>query len=322
MRIFLIFLISSFTSALFYGQATQLPINQVLGDESYVAVMGQSPGANEDEQWRITLHLFYTEQLLRAKNIEGLSITQIANREGVLNLLREYWQAGIFPANYDYLNERRPCFIDRNGNICAVGYLVEKTAGREVAEFINKQHQYEYIMQMNEPVVAAWAYENGLSLEECAMIQPAYGPFPPTGLPANTVQENIKTGYGITSGVLGGTNLAFNVINLSNRYNDKKIAYLGFITGTGQIVAGALNIKKDKQLNEGTGWGNNYTASYKAQNNLSYLNIAMGTSTIITSTLNLIINKNCKNKKTAFTLYSYPNNFNKLSTGFVFTKRI
>ena len=68
------------------------------------------------------------EELLGNKDVSDLSDEHQKKRKMALQFLHQYWTAGVFPINYDYA-ERRPCFIDREGNICAVGYLVAKTAG-------------------------------------------------------------------------------------------------------------------------------------------------------------------------------------------------
>ena len=68
--------------------------------------------------------------------------------------------------------------------------------------------------------------------------------------------------------------------------------------------------------------GGEYYTSYKAQNNLSYVNIAMGTTTIITSALNLALQKKMNCKKNALSFYSQPNYSNTASMGFSFTRKI
>jgi len=93
---------------------------------------------------------------------------------------------------------------------------------------------------MKEPAIEEWASEFGLSLEECAMIQPAYGPPPP----AQTIYADIKTGYGISSGLVGGTNIAINIVNLSNRLkNNPSLSYIGLVSGTGQLIMGIANVR-------------------------------------------------------------------------------
>lgn len=304
--------------ALAFAQQKSQTVNAILGDQSFISIWGVSPDAGTDEQLRLQTHLAYVEQLLRTTAVSNLSASQEANRAAILDILHEYWLAGNFPVNRDYPGERRPCFIDADGNICAVGYLIEQTRGREAAEQINASHQYDFLLDMNEPAIAAWAGEFGLTPEECAMIQPSYGWIPPPAPPQTTYME-IKTGYGVSSGVVGGANLAVNIANLSGRWKyNPTLSYIGLVTGAGQMIMGITNVKKPSS---GT-FNSEGPVSYKAQNNLSYINIALGSTTIITSALNLIMNKKCKEKTTAFNLYSYPNEASSVTMGLSFTKRI
>ena len=106
--------------------------------------------------------------------MSSLTKEQKSNRLKMLDLLHMYWTKGIFPKNYDYPGRRIPCFIDKDGNICAVGYLIAQTAGREVAERINAKFKYDYLLEMNDKTIDAWVEASGLSKVECAMIQPSY----------------------------------------------------------------------------------------------------------------------------------------------------
>lgn len=154
--------------------ATASTINAVLGDASFLHTFGVPPPPYTDERLRISTHLAYVEQLLRSANVEHLASEQQQKRAFLLDKLHEYWQRGRFPKNTEFPDERRPCFIDREGNICAVGYLVEQDCGRAAAERINAEYQYEYVPQMDAPFVQEWVQQSGLSVEECAMIQPGY----------------------------------------------------------------------------------------------------------------------------------------------------
>lgn len=317
MKVFIFYTYLLFCSLITFAQQKLQAVNAVLHDESYVAVFGSLPESGINEHERIQIHLSYVEQLLRTAETASLTNSQQANRSVILDMLHQYWVAGIFPANRDYPGERKPCFIDADGNICAVGYLIEQTKGRELAEDINVLHQYDFLLNMKEPAIEAWANEFGLTLEECAMIQPSYGPPPP----AQTSYADIKTGYGISSGIIGGSNIAVNIANLSNRLKHKPaLSYIGLITGTGQVIMGIANVKRTS-IQPVINGGETYT-SYKAQNNLSYVNIAMGTTTIITSVINLVMQKKNKDKRSSFNLYSYPNYTNEVSMGLSFTRKI
>jgi hypothetical protein len=170
MKLFLTSALFSFISI----SSIAKPINPVIGDQSYYMAFSKMPDQFSDEQVRIRTHLAYAEFLLRKRNVSHLSEEMQAKRSHALDLLHEYRKRGQFPLNNDYKNERRPCFIDDNGTICAVGYLVEQTAGREAAEYINDKHMYQEIMEMKDPMIFEWMQANGLTEEECAIIQPSY----------------------------------------------------------------------------------------------------------------------------------------------------
>lgn len=158
--------------------SSEQPINAVVGDASLKRIFGFVP-THLDEQLRIKTHLAYIEQLLRQKDVTHLSPMCRNKRLYLLDKLHEYWVEGRFPQNFDFLMERRPCFIDKLGSICAVGYLIEQDIGRDMAEFINIRHKYDYILSINEPELLNWINQSGLTVEECAMIQPTYTPIDP-----------------------------------------------------------------------------------------------------------------------------------------------
>ncbi|HTL82580.1 MAG TPA: hypothetical protein VL651_12795 [Bacteroidia bacterium] len=149
-------------------------VNPILGDISFVKKFGHLPDSATDEVLRIKTHFEYVENLLRQKDVSYLPPELQVKRGKLLDLLHQYAAAGIFPHNYDHPEKRVPCFIDKNGNICAVGFLIEKTAGREIAEEINRKHQDQKIFEMNDSEVDDWIASSGLTKEECAMIQPTY----------------------------------------------------------------------------------------------------------------------------------------------------
>lgn len=303
------------------GARAQHPnsVNAILGDESFVVAFHLLPNEETDEVLRLQTHLRYVENLLANKDVAHLTETQKTNRAFILRLLHDYWENAIFPRNHEY-EDRRPCFIDRDGNICAVGYLIEKTAGRQMAEDINQKHQYDYLLDMNEDVIAKWANEYGLTVEECAAIQPSYGYWPPA-YNAQTQAMPIKTAYGISSGFAMGVNAGMMLMNVSPRFaSPKTVSCIGLVSGTSQIVLGIVNIRKDETgglLN-----GPAVTYSYKAQNNLSYLNIAAGTATVLTSTFNLLLNRKLKDKRNAFNVYGYPGGGQQAAAGFSFTRTL
>jgi hypothetical protein len=288
-------------------------INPVIGNISFIKKFGHLPGKNTDENLRIKTHLEYVEHLLRNKDVSNLSEQLKNKRNYLLNLLHTYLITGIFPRNYDHSESRKPCFIDKDNRICAVGYLIEKTAGRKSAEEINSKHKYDELLAMNDKAVDNWIATSGLTKEECAMIQPTYGP------PPVYTYNQIPAAYGISSSALGGINLSLNAINalqILKGSTNKTIPTLGLVAGAGQVILGIAAFPKNTNNFNGTNTTN------ESKKTLSMVNIAVGSSTMILSAWNLINKKKQKDRPTSVNLYSIPVEGNKMNLGVSFTKRI
>lgn len=175
--IILIFIFGGFSSY----STDKHTVNAIIGDNSFVAKYGWKPNAKTDEILRIKTHLEYVESFLRQRDISKYSPKVQRKRMKLLNHLSAYRQRGMFPSLTGKDTGRKPCFIGDNGTLCAVGYLIAQSAGREVAEEINDKYRTDYLLDMNEPVIEDWATSNGFSLTEFAMIQPTYNwaPEPP-----------------------------------------------------------------------------------------------------------------------------------------------
>lgn len=271
-------------------------VNPILGDISYLDKFGYAPEKSSNDFERIKTHLEYTEKILRKKDISGLSCELQERRLYLLDLLHTYIEQGNFPKNYDYPDQRRPCFIDRDGTICAVGFLVEQTAGRKVAEQINAKFKYEYLLSMNDELIDNWVATSGFSKEECAMIQPNYGPVPVF------TYDHIRPSYGIASAALIGTNMAMNTIH-SIQYCKESgrnaLPILGMISGLGQIALGIGNIYPNER------YYNGFSLVNEKQKNLSLLNIGIGSTTFFLSTWKLHANNKRKNKLTTWNIHGF-----------------
>ncbi|MEQ8358486.1 MAG: hypothetical protein RH860_03295 [Cytophagales bacterium] len=285
-------------------------VNAVIGDKSFVESFGFEPGKEINETLRLQTHLKYVEEHLRSKEMASLTEEQSENRLKMLDLLHEYWTKGEFPKNYDFPDRRIPCFIDKDGNICAVGFLIEQTAGREVAEEINSKFKYEYLLAMDDKGIDEWIQSSGFTKMECAMIQPAYGINPPNNY--------ISPEYGVSSSLLSGLNLSLNTINgiqISKSTNNTTVPILGLISGAGQIALGAMSYPEE-QFSGNINYGNT------AQRNLSLINIGLGTSTIILSSWNLISNRKTKEKSSSWKIYSFPTQDNNVGLALSLNKRL
>jgi len=283
-------------------------VNPVIGDVSFVETFGVHPTPEANEDARVQTHLEYTEQLLRSKEVSTLTKEQKENRSKMLDLLNEYSTAGVFPRNHDYPDKRVPCFIDKDERICAVGYLIEKTIGRQAAEDINSKYKYDYVLAMNDPKIDDWVASSGLTKEEYATIQPTYGPVPP--------DEYVSPRYAVSSAVLGGFSLSLNTINgiqIAEGADRRTVPILGIATGLAQITIGAINYPTERQY---------LGTTFPSQRNVSLMNIGLGTSTVILSTWNLIANKKPKEKSLAWSVYGFPTENNQLGVGFSLTKKL
>jgi hypothetical protein len=289
-------------------------VNPVLGDISYESKFGLKPNAATDNNLRIRTHLEYVENLLRNKDVSELSADLQTKRNHLLDLLHDYWTNGVFPKNYDYADQRKPCFIDKDGTICAVGYLVEQTTGRQVADNINSKHKYDDLLAMNNATVDNWVLTSGLTKEECAMIQPTYRPTPVYTYTYN----HITPAYGISSSIISGLNLSLNTVNgiqIGKGTTNKTVPIIGLITGAGQIVLGSAMFPKEE-----TTWGGPYSTN-ESQKTLSMVNIGLGTTTMILSAWNLIANRKPIDKLTTWNIYSFPIQGNNTGMAFSLTRK-
>lgn len=293
------------------------PVNPLLGDISFIEKFGHAPTETDDDLLRIQTHLEYVENKLRATDTKHLNEVQRKNRASLLHSLHNYWVAGIFPKNHDYKNQRRPCFIDKEGNICAVGYLIEVSAGRDAAEAINEKYKYEYIANMKGEMLENWMAENGLSREECAMIQPTYNFGPTTPIQPEPISEN----YAVLSACLMGLNTSMGIVNTMqiNKGSRNNIAsYLGIAGGTSAVLMGIMRYNDDmKDFGNGP-----VSTTHGRQQTLSMFNIGIGTSTLFISIWNLATSNKSETtaRRTSYNFYPVSVH-NNSGLGFSFTRR-
>jgi len=147
--------------------------NHHIGNESFVAKFGREPRPGDAEGVRMKTHLQHVHDWLAARPATRPELA--AKRDAILAALQKYIAKGTTPRNTD-LPWRTPVFIDEAGTICAVGYLIESTAGRALPEKIATSHRYDFIEDIarDMPEVQKWIADSGLTLEEIQTIQPAY----------------------------------------------------------------------------------------------------------------------------------------------------
>lgn len=241
---------------LYYGKDSETStnkktVNALIGDKSFLYTFGELPSEKVPEQIRIKTHLQYVEGILRNQPVDHLSEEQQKNRFTHLNHLREYYQTGQFPHNDDHRDARRPTFISRDGNVCAVGYLIEKSLGRDIVEKINQRYKYAYITDIDAPIFKRWVESSGFTLRELAMIQPMYGPT--VGEEVERTENSIDLSYGVGSSVLAGANVLYHSNDPRNPwlFNDPSSNHwFGLAAGSGSILLGALNLDINRSYKE------------------------------------------------------------------------
>jgi hypothetical protein len=147
--------------------------NHRAGDDSFVAAFGRLPNERDGEELRMRTHLAYIHDRLAAGPATRPALA--ARRAELLGYLADYIASGVTPQNV-HLPWRSPVFIDDGGRICAVGYLIERSAGRALPERIARLHRHDFLEDIAAamPEVRAWIGASGLTLDELASIQPGY----------------------------------------------------------------------------------------------------------------------------------------------------
>src|SRR5687768_10858863 len=116
--------------------------NHKVGDDSFVDRFGRAPGPDDREAVRMRAHLEHARTRLAAAPPTRPELA--ARRAELLGYLGEYIAKGTTPQN-TRLPWRTPVFIDDGGNICTVGYLIERSAGRALPERIAALHRHDYL---------------------------------------------------------------------------------------------------------------------------------------------------------------------------------
>ena len=114
-------------------------VNHRVGDAGFLAVEGRRPLPADDEHVRMRDHLAHVADVLA--HAPATAEERGPMRRTLLGHLDRYIARGVTPEN-THFGFRTPVFIDDAGRICAVGFLIEQTAGRALAEDIARTHRY------------------------------------------------------------------------------------------------------------------------------------------------------------------------------------
>ena len=134
-----------------------------------------TPG-HRAEVARIRAHFDSVLAVLPSRDVAALTAAQQSNRATLLQTLRGYRDAGVFPHNYDFPEVATPYFVDRKtGTLCAVAYLMESTGRRDIVDRVARADNNVRVHQLaGDTAFNAWLAAHGLTLDEAAWIQVPY----------------------------------------------------------------------------------------------------------------------------------------------------
>lgn len=199
----------------------------------------------EAEVERVRAHLVRVEDELRAADVTHLTASQREARSRHLAVLREYHERGLFPHNHTVPDRRVPVFVDEHGTHCAVGYLLARDGRHDIVERIASERNLATVPELaDDAELAAWLDGAGLSVEEAARIQPAYGG-PPSVVPDESGSSAYVTASMIGTG-LGGGMIAWNLIGGSDASRGRRGA-LGLGVGLAEVALGGIGLALDRE---------------------------------------------------------------------------
>ena len=198
-----------------------------------VAPAGPKPLDRQLEVARLRAHFDSVDLELRAANALQLTPAQRTARVTLIGWLREYRDAGAFPRN-DRFPNATPFFRDSRGVLCAMAYLIERSGRGDLVDRVAATRNNASIAELaGDGELLAWLDSAGLSVAEAARIQPFYGE------PIDS-EEEVSTGYALTSIAVSGASLATLGFNLFAP--SRTTGWAGVVAGSAAIIAGAVNL--------------------------------------------------------------------------------
>jgi hypothetical protein len=137
----------------------------------------ESIGPRMADRARIQRHLAEVEAELRDAPIDTLSENERRVRAQLIDELHAYWTRGEFPRNTSH-PDRVPFFIDAEGTACAVGHLMIASGAADTALAVAAHENHALVPDITTRAALEWIAASGLSVAECARIQPNYCPCP------------------------------------------------------------------------------------------------------------------------------------------------
>jgi hypothetical protein len=159
------------------------PAQEVAQIREHFRAVGELLEANERESIDIAIG--------RIEKLQGRTFGRAEQREVERELLsarrrqivvlQAYSRRGRFPLNPEAGAGATPIFVDAHDTACAVGHLMRMDSRVDDVAQIAALDNFVYVPDVRDGPVAEWVSTSGLTIEEAALIQPAYLP-PPDGI--------------------------------------------------------------------------------------------------------------------------------------------
>jgi hypothetical protein len=123
----------------------------------------------------------------------------LQNRYVQLLRLKAYRDRGLFPLHEGQAATSAPIFVDKHDTACAVGHLMRVAGWKHEVASIQLANNLVYVTDIESGPVAGWVLTSGLTVEEAALIQPAYGYFPtlPPSIPDEAAKPMVPGWSGV-----------------------------------------------------------------------------------------------------------------------------
>jgi hypothetical protein len=214
--------------------------------------------AEAREAVRLRSHFASVEREMLHRDLSGLTLAQRVARAELLALLRRYSEEGAFPRNDFHPGRMVPYFRDARGNLCAMAFLIAATGRGDIVDHVARTRNNAYVPELaDEPGLAGWLIEHGITLDEAARIQPSYDDGTCCLLPDDPPRvPNPSAGYLMISAggnALSAVSIAMNARSAERLSTGRGWGIAGLGVGAATMALGALKVGKGSADNQVVG---------------------------------------------------------------------
>ncbi len=215
------------------------------------------------EAVRLRAHFTQVERELLARDVSALAPARREARAEQIAQLRRYAARGEFPRNDMVPGTSVPIFRDSRGYLCAMAFLIAASGRGDITDHVARTRNNGYVPDLvDEPGLAQWLTDHGLTVAEAARIQPSYPGNPCCTIPDDPAPSKappITAGYAFASGTLGvlsGLSLAWNAHSLDRVAIHRWRGMFGLGVGGLTMALGVSRIDEQGFKNQSIGMWN------------------------------------------------------------------